>query len=74
MEYPWQLKEISHLPKFQTGKHSNYTNDILGLLSYEDNRNFMVWFVKTENILVGNSTSTFFKIFNWFYNFKVIDF
>lgn len=57
MEYPWQLKEISHMPK--TGKHSDYTNDILGLLSYEDNRNFIVWFVKTENILVDNSSKFF---------------
>lgn len=55
MEYPWQCKEMFYLPKFQTGKHSNYTNDILGLLSTKMIGILLFGLLKMRTVLVDNS-------------------
>lgn len=44
-----------YLPKFQTGKHSNYTNDILGLLSTKMIGILLFGLLKMRTFLVDNS-------------------
>lgn len=56
MEYPCHLKEISHLPKFQTGKHSNYTNDISGVLRMKRIGILLLVMFKKQHISENNFT------------------
>lgn len=54
----WSALEVrgspSHLPKFQTGKHANYRNDISELLSMKIIGILLLGLLKNESILVAD--------------------